>query len=88
MFQYRLLSGTRPKCDDKETLMNVINSMYAEFIKTNKKKWIILEGDQDTYNRLQLLKMEYGNGLSWMIPMPRDWHFLKELSGSIAENIL
>ncbi len=62
------------KCDNKETLMNVINSLYAEFIKTNQKKWIILEGDQDTYNRLQLLKTEYGNDLSWMIPMPGDWH--------------
>lgn len=65
------------KCDNKETLMNVINSIYVEFIKTNKKKWIILEGDQDTYYRLQLLKTEYGNDLSWMIPMPGDWHFLK-----------
>lgn len=25
------------KCDNKETLMNVINSLYAEFIKTNQK---------------------------------------------------
>ena len=38
---------------------------------------MLLEGDQDTYNRLQVLKTEYGNDLSWMIPIPGDWHFLK-----------
>ena len=65
------------KCDSKETLMNVINSVYVEFIESQKKKWILLEGDQDTYNRLQLIKTEYGNDLSWLIPIPGDWHFLK-----------
>ena len=38
---------------------------------------MLIEGDQDTYNRLQLIKKEYGNDLSWMIPVPGDWHFLK-----------
>ena len=37
---------------------------------------VLLEGDQDTYNRLQVIKTEYGNDLSWMIPIPGDWHSL------------
>ena len=60
------------KCDNKDTLMNVINNIYTEFILPNKKKCLLIEGDQDTYNRLQLIKKEYGNDLSWMIPIPGD----------------
>ena len=57
--------------------MNDINSVYVEFIESPKKKWILLEGDQDTYICLQLIKTQYGNDLSWLIPIPGDWHFLK-----------
>ena len=71
---YKVLSQ---RCDDKETLLNIINDLYQEFVLTKKKKWILLEGDQATYERLQSIKIEYGNDLSWMIPFPGDWHFLK-----------
>ena len=65
------------KCDDKETLLNIINDLYEEFIVPKKKEWVLLEGDQATYARLQCIKAEYGNDLAWMIPFPGDWHFLK-----------
>ena len=42
-----------------------------------KKEWVLLEGDQATYERLQSIKAEYGNDFAWMIPFPGDWHFLK-----------
>ena len=71
---YEVLSQ---RCDDKETLLNIISELYQEFVVTKKKKWIILEGDQATYERLQSIKSEYGNDLSWMIPFPGDWHFQK-----------
>ena len=71
---YKVLSQ---RCDDKETLLNIINDLYQEFVVTKKKKWILLKGDQATYERLQSLKTEYGNDLSWMVPFPGDWHFLK-----------
>ena len=71
---YKVLSQ---RCDDKETLLNIINDLYQEFVLTKKKKWILLEGDQATYEHLQSIKIEYGNDLSWMIPFPGDWHFLK-----------
>ena len=44
---------------------------------SRRKRWVLLEGNQDTYNKLQMLKTEYGIDLSWMIPIPGDWHFLK-----------
>ena len=62
---YQVLSQ---RCDDKETLLNIINNLYQEFVVTKKKKWILLEGDQATYERLQSLNTEYGNDLTWMIP--------------------
>lgn len=65
------------RCDDKETLLNIINDLYEEFIVPKKKEWVLLEGDQATYARLQCIKAEYGKDLAWMIPFPGDWHFLK-----------
>lgn len=65
------------RCDDKSMLVNVINELYEELIVVKKMKWVLLEGDQATYQRLQCIKKEYGNDLSWMIPFPGDWHFLK-----------
>ena len=65
------------RCDDKETLLNVINDMFVEFVQSGKKKFVLLEGDQATYERLQSIKALYGNDLSWMVPFPGDWHFLK-----------
>ena len=65
------------RCDDKQTLLNVISELYEEFIVPKKMEFVLLEGDQATYSRLQCIKAEYGNDLAWMIPFPGDWHFLK-----------
>ena len=65
------------KCDNKETLLNVISDLYNEFILKHKKEHVILEGDQATYERLRSLKAEYGSELSWLIIFPGDWHVLK-----------
>ena len=65
------------RCDDKETLLNVINDIYAEFIITGIKALVFLEGDQATYERLQSIKKEYSQDLCWMYPFPGDWHILK-----------
>lgn len=40
------------KCDNKETLLSVINDLYTECILSGKKTHVILEGDQATYERL------------------------------------
>ena len=65
------------RCDDKQTLLTIISDLYEEFIVPGKKEWVLLEGDQATYERLQSIKAEYGNDFAWMIPFPGDWHFLK-----------
>ena len=65
------------RCDDKQTLLTIISNLYEEFIVPGKKEWVLLEGEQATYERLQSIKAEYGNDFAWMIPFPGDWHFLK-----------
>ena len=64
-------------CDNKETLLNVINELHTEFILSRRKKYILLEGDQLTYELVQSIKKEYGNDLEWLLPFPGDWHVLK-----------
>ena len=49
------------RCDDKETLLNVISELYEEFIVPKRTEWVLLEGDQATYQRLQCIKAEYGS---------------------------
>ena len=34
-------------------------------------------GDAKTYNHLVELKRSYGQELSWLLPLPGDWHILK-----------
>ena len=65
------------KCDDKETLLQIITDLHQKFIVSNESKCLLLEGDQATYGRLQSIKSEYGNDLAWLFPFPGDWHFLK-----------
>lgn len=65
------------KYDGEGTLLSVINDMYTEFIVTDKKTYVILEGDQATYERIQSLKTEYGEDSSWLIPLVGNWHILK-----------
>ena len=53
-----------------------MNQLYLELVVA-KKKCVLLEGDQATYQGLQSIKAEYGIDLKWMVPFPGDWHILK-----------
>ena len=53
------------RCDDKETLLNVISELYEEFIVPKNTEWVLLEGDQATY---QCFKAEY----------EKDWSLFQE----------
>ncbi len=66
------------KCDNKERpcMLSIINDLYTEFIVNAKNTYVIIEGDQVRYERLQSLKSEYGDNSSWLIPFVGDWHFL------------
>ena len=71
------------KCDDKETLLSVVNDVYEEFILGQKKEWILLEGDQATYERLQSIKNRIQQ--CSVVDDPLSWGlaFFEEFSRSI-----
>ena len=53
------------KCDDKETLLSIINDLYSEFILSSKKRFVLLEGNQATYmNIFSLSRQSMYHGLS------------------------
>ena len=61
----------KSKCDDIQTLLSIINELYEELIvPKKKKKRVLLEGDQVTYERLQCIKAEYGNDFSRRLALP------------------
>ena len=65
------------KCNNKETLLSIINDLYTQFILSGKKTHVVLEGDQVTYERLHSIRAEYGSESKWLVLFPGDWHFLK-----------
>lgn len=54
------------QCDDKETVLSIINHLFNKFIVTKKQAKVFLEGDQLPYARIQSLKAEYESDLSWL----------------------
>ena len=58
---YKVLSQ---RSDNKETLINIINDLYQEFVVNKKMKWIVLEGNQATYARLQKKCQSLGKGIN------------------------
>jgi len=57
------------KCDNKDTLLNVISDLQNEFILKHRTKYIVLEGDQATYERLHSVGTNF----------KRTHHFLLEV---------
>ena len=65
------------KADNRDTVLNVINNLYVNYIKEQSKNYLVLEGDAPTFDIIQSIKTEYGSDLNWLIPYPGDWHLLK-----------
>ena len=68
------LSVIDQKVDDELTL---INRLHDDFIVKLNKQWLLLERDGAVYHKIQSIKTEYGEKLSWLIPFQGDWHRLK-----------
>lgn len=61
--------------DNKDTILHIISQLHAEC--KHSHKYLVLEGDAKTYDTMQAIKYEYGQDLNWFIPVPGDWHLLK-----------
>ena len=68
------LSVIDQKVDDELTL---IDRLHDDFIVKLNKQWLLLETDGAVYHKIQSIKTEYGEELSWLIPFQGDWHRLK-----------
>lgn len=64
------------KADSKETVLKIIGNLHKVFIKELNQKWVLVVGDAKIYDVLQALRIEYGENLRWLIPLPGDWHVL------------
>ena len=59
--------------------MNALSVLQDKLKVGTKVKFLGVVGDGKTYDHLHLhaLKIEYGSDLDWLIPLPGDWHILK-----------
>ena len=64
------------KADCKATLTKVVGKLHKIFIVHLKQKWMFVVGDAKVYDVLQSSRLEYGNHLNWLIPLPGDFHVL------------
>ena len=75
--------------DSKDTQLQLLQNLFAKFIKDQTTEYLLIEGDQKLYDVLQSLKYEYSRDLDWAIPFPGDWHnYVEELPVSTYETIL
>ena len=74
MFAY--ITVLDEKADSKDTVLHLINELYAAYVRSHEKSFMVLEGDAKTYDIMQEIKAEYGTDLNWLFPYPGDWHLL------------
>ena len=63
--------------DNKDTILNTLALLQEKLEIGTSVKYLGVVGDGKTYDHLHSLKVEYGKELNWLIPLPGDWHILK-----------
>lgn len=63
--------------DSKETMLDVLTTFQLKLKVGETVNPLIVTGDAKTYCHIQVLKQEYGNQLSWVLPIIGDWHLIK-----------
>ena len=74
--------------DKKDTILNALSVLQDKLKVGTKVKFLGVVGDRKTYDHLHALKIEYGSDLDWLIPLPGDWHILKNYQEVIMKVIL
>ena len=62
--------------DSKATLTRVVGKLHNIFVTDLIQKRMFVVGDAKVYDVFQSLRLEYGNHLNWLIPLPGDFHIL------------
>ena len=63
--------------DNKDTILNTLALLQERLEIGTSVTHLGVVGDGKTYDHLHALKVEYGEELNWLIPLPGDWHILK-----------
>ena len=63
--------------DNKDTILNTLALLQERLEIGTTSNYLGVVGDGKTYDHLHSLKVEYGEELNWLIPLPGDWHILK-----------
>ena len=63
--------------DNKDTILHALSVLQDKLQVGTKVNFLGVVGDGKTYFHLHTLKIEYGSDLNWLIPLPGDWHILK-----------
>jgi hypothetical protein len=71
--------------DNKETIADVLSLIHHDFKVGTDIKHLVVAGDAKTYNHPQILKSQYDEQLSWLIPFPGDWYILNNLQPVIMK---
>ena len=63
--------------DNKDTILHSLSVLQDKLQVGRKLNYLGVVGDGKTYEHLHTLKIEYGADLNWLIPLPGDWHIIK-----------
>ena len=74
--KYEYLDVLDQNADSRDTMQDVVVSLYQEFNIGDLRDHLLVTGDAKTYQHLQSLKLDYDQQLSWLIPFPGDFHIL------------
>ena len=62
--------------DDPETILEVLSWLHKELQIGSAVKYLLVAGDEKTYNHMIQLKSEYGEALDWLVTFPGDFHLM------------
>ena len=79
-FKAFLEDSSKPTTKD-----TIINTLQERLDIGSTCKYMGAIGDGKTYDHLHSLKVEYGEELNWLIPLPGDWHILKNFQEVIMK---
>ena len=63
--------------DDPETILEVLSWLHKELQVGSAAKYLLVAGDEKTYNHMIQLKSEYGEALDWLVTFPGDFHLMR-----------
>ena len=62
--------------DNPETILEVLSWLHEELRIGSAVKYLLVAGDEKTYNHMIRLKSEYGEALDWLVTLPGDFHLM------------